>query len=220
MTATLGEMSEARKEFSRALGTIEAKVTGLFGMVAEDLPAATHALLRDPGDAAGTLAEREQAVDALYLEIEELAGRELLLQAPVASDLRFLLSVLRIVPELERSHDLVMQIASRAGPPLTEALAPGVRALAERMGTLATVMWRQAAGAWRTRDGFAVAALAERDQEMDQLHASLMAELASGPMSLPLTMEMTLVVRCYERLGAHAVNVTRRVAYLAGPVAG
>jgi phosphate transport system protein len=81
-------------------------------------------------------------------------------------------------------------------------------------------MWRQAAGAWRTRDGFAVSALAERDQEMDQLHASLMAELASGPMSLPLTMEMTLVARCYERLGAHAVNVTRRVAYLAGPVAG
>jgi hypothetical protein len=60
MTATLGEMSKARKEFSRAMGTIEAKVTGLFGMVAEDLPAATHALLRDPGDAAGTLAERER----------------------------------------------------------------------------------------------------------------------------------------------------------------
>jgi len=56
--------------------------------------------------------------------------------------------VLRIVPELERSHDLVMQIASRAGPPLTEALSPGVRALAERTGALAAVMWRQAAGAW------------------------------------------------------------------------
>jgi phosphate transport system protein len=220
MTATLGKVSEARKEFSRALGAIEAKVTGLFGMVTEDLPAATHALLRDPGDVAGTLAEREQAVDALYLEIEELAARELLLQAPVASDLRFLLSVLRIVPEIERSHDLVMQIASRAGPPLTEALSPGVRSLAERMGTLATVMWRQAAGAWRTRDGLAVSALAERDQEMDQLHASLMAELASGPMTLPLTMEMTLVARCYERLGAHAANITRRVAYLAGPAIG
>jgi len=55
---------------------------------------------------------------------------------------------------------------------------------------------------------------------MDQLHASLMAELASGSMALPMTMEMTLVARCYERLGAHAVNVTRRVAYLAGPAAG
>lgn len=210
-------MSEVRKEFGRALDAIEAKVTGLFGMVTEDLPAATNALLRDPGDVAGTLAERERAIDALYQEIEELAGREVLLQAPVASDLRFLLSVLRIVPELERSHDLVMQIASRAGPPLTEALSPGVRALTERMGTLATVMWRQAAGAWRTRDGSAAPVLAERDEEMDQLHASLMAELASGPMTLPMTMEMTLVARCYERLGAHALNITRRVAYMAGP---
>jgi hypothetical protein len=50
-----------------------------------------------------------------------------------------------------------------------------------------------------------------------ELHASLTAELAAGGMRLPATMEMTLVARCYERLGAHAVNIARRVAYLAGP---
>ena len=60
------------------------------------------------------LEARERAVDALYGEAEELASREVLLQAPVAADLRFLLSVLRVAPELERSHDLVMQIASAA----------------------------------------------------------------------------------------------------------
>jgi phosphate transport system protein len=209
-------MTESRREFSRALDAIATKVTRLFGMVAEDLPAATQALLGAAGDAAGTLTAREQAIDALYQEIEELAGREILLQAPVAYDLRFLLSVLRIVPELERSHDLVMQIALRAGSPLTEALTPGVRALAERMGGVASAMWRQAAAAWGDRDGSAAQALAERDEEMDQLHASLTAELASGTMTIPVTMEMTLVARCYERLGAHALNVTRRVAYLAG----
>src|SRR5690348_4083182 len=154
MTATLGKVSEVRKEFSRALGAIEAKVTGLFAMVTEDLPAATHALLRDPGDgaAAGTLAEREHAVDALYLEIEGLAGRELLLQAPVASDLRFLLSVLRIVPELERSHDLVIEIARQADHILNEDLSPRCRGLVARMGELASGMWRQAADAWYKRD--------------------------------------------------------------------
>jgi hypothetical protein len=55
-----------------------------------------------------------------------------------------------------------------------------------------------------------------RGDEMDDLHASLTAELASGRMTLPVTMEMTLVARLYERLGAHAVNVARRVIYLAG----
>ena len=56
----------------------------------------------------------------------------------------------------------------------------------------------------------------ERDDEMDQFHASLLAELASGRMALPVTMEMTLVARFYERLGDHAVNIARRVIYLAG----
>lgn len=54
-------------------------------------------------------------IDALYLEVEALASREILLQAPVVGDLRFLLSVLQVTPELERSHDLVMQVAGRAG---------------------------------------------------------------------------------------------------------
>ena len=51
---------------------------------------------------------------------------------------------------------------------------------------------------------------------MDELHASLIAELASGQMGIPVTMEMTLVARSYERLAAHAVNIARRVVYLAG----
>jgi phosphate uptake regulator len=51
---------------------------------------------------------------------------------------------------------------------------------------------------------------------MDDLHASLIAELASGGMSLPVTMEMTVVARLYARLGDHAVNIARRVVYLAG----
>jgi phosphate transport system protein len=85
------------------------------------------------------------------------------------------------------------------------------------MGNLVSEMWRQAADSWYQRDRSAAFALAERDEEMDDLHASLIAELASGRMALPVTMEMTLVARDYERLGAHAVNIARRVVYLAGP---
>jgi phosphate transport system protein len=210
-------MSWARREFDRTLEAIEAKVIELFGMLAEDLPMATHALLS--GGAVGVLAEREKVIDALCQEVEGLAGRELLLQAPVACDLRFLLSVLRVTPELERSHDLVMQIASQAGHPLAEGLSPAARALAEQMGALAAAMWRQAADAWYARDCSAASALAEQDQEMGQVHASLATEIASGRMTIPVTMEMTLVARCYERLGAHAVNIARRVAYLAGSAA-
>src|ERR1700739_4319318 len=107
-------MVEHRQEFQRDLEGIEAKVIELFAMVAEDLPKATQALLTGDSEGFAVLLEREQVIDALYPEIEELANREILLQAPVAADLRFLLSVLRIVPELERSHDLLISIRGRA----------------------------------------------------------------------------------------------------------
>jgi phosphate transport system protein len=209
-------MAEHRQEFARDLEGIEGKVIELFAMVAEDLPVATDALLTGNNEHVQALAEREQIIDALYPEVEDLVNREIVLQAPVASDLRFLLSVLRIVPELERSHDLVVDIARRADHILGQDLSPRSRGLVEHMGNLASDMWRTAADSWYQRDRSAAAVLRERDDEMDELHASLIAELAAGRMPVPVTMEMTLVARFYERLGDHAVNIARRVVYLAG----
>jgi phosphate transport system protein len=210
-------MVEHRQEFQRELEAIEAKVIEMFAMVAEDLPGATRALLTGDNEVITVLAERQEVIHALYPEIEELVNREILLQAPVAVDLRFLLSVLRITPDLERSHHLVVQIASRANHILSEDLTPRTRGLIERMGTLAAEMWREAADCWYQRDRSAANALRTRDDVMDELHASLIAELASGRMALPVAMDMALVARFYERLGDHAVNIARRVVYLAGP---
>jgi phosphate transport system protein len=209
-------MSEHRQEFDTELEAIESKVIELFAMVAEGLPVATQALLKGDHEAYPLLAERDRAIDALYLEIEGLANREIVLQAPVASDLRFLLSVLRIVPELERSHDLVVHIGATADHFLDTDLTPRAKGLVGRMGDLASEMWRKAADAWYQRDRSAAEVLAERDEDMDELHSSLTAELASGQMAVPVAMEMALVARDYERLGAHAVNIARRVVYLAG----
>ena len=213
-------MDEPRQEFEHDLEAIVAKVIELFAMVAEDLPEATSALLTGNNEIMHKLLERDKVISALYPETEQLANREILLQAPVAGDLRFLLSVLRILTEFELSHDLVIQIASRANYFLSEDLSPRSRGIVERMGSLASDMWRQAADCWYQRDRSAAQALAERDDEMDQLYSSLIAELASGRMSLPVTMEMTLVARFYERLADHAVNIARRVVYLAGTAKG
>jgi phosphate transport system protein len=209
-------MPEHRQEFQRELDAIEAKVIELFAMVAEDLARSTQAFLSGDDEVATLLAERELTIEALYSEIEKLVDREIALQAPVASDLRFLLSVLRIVPELERSHHLVLHIANRANRILSEELSLRSRWLVGRMGDLVSDMWRQAADSWYQRDRSVAAVLEERDHEMDELHASLIAELGCGQMSLPVTMEMTLVARFYERLGDRAVNIGRRVIYLAG----
>jgi len=211
-------MTGSRQEFERDLEAIESKVIELFALLAEDLPRATQALLSGKNEILQVLVEREQQVDTLYPEIEQLVQREISLQAPVAADLRFLLSVLRIVPEIERSHDLVIHIASQANHILGGDLSPRARGLVERMGNLVSDMWRRTADSWYQRDRSVVGSLIERDDDMDDLHASLVAELASGKMALPVTMEMTLVARDYKRLSAHAVNIARRVVYLAGAV--
>ena len=209
-------MPEFRQDFQQALDAIEARVIELFGMLAEDLSRATDALLTGNNEVIKLLAEREKTIEGLYPELESLVSRAILMQAPVATDLRFLLSVLRIVPELERSHSLVEHIARRADHFLAADLSPRARGLVERMGALASDMWRQATDSWYRRDSSVAGVLSEQDEEMDELHSSLIGELASGSMALPVTMEMTLVARFYERLGDHAVNVAGRVSYLAG----
>ena len=160
------------------------------------------------------LAEHGLVIDLLGPEIERRVKTAILLQAPVASDLRFLLCVLRILPELESSHHLVIQLASRASPIRSEDLSPRGRELVERMENLASDMWRRTADSWYQRD-HSTAVLAERDNEMDELHASLIAELSSGRMALAVTIEMTLMAPLYERLSDHAVNIAGQVIYIA-----
>src|SRR3984885_12400645 len=145
-------MAEQRQEFERELEAIEAKIIELFAIVAEDLPDATNALLTGNNEIMQRLTERDKVISALYPETEALANREILLQAPVADDLRFLLSVLRVLTEFELSHDLVIQIASRGNHFVADDLSPRTRGIVERMGSLAADMWRQAADCWYKRD--------------------------------------------------------------------
>ncbi len=119
-----------RSQFDGDLEAIEGKVIELLGMVVEDLAVAAQAFPGSSGETAVMLAGRDQLIDALYIETEELAVRQILLQAPVASDLRFLLTVLRVAPELERSHDLIVHIAARSSRIPGRDLPPGAAGLA------------------------------------------------------------------------------------------
>jgi phosphate transport system protein len=207
---------ELRVAFHRDLETLDSKVVRLFAFVYEDLAVATDALLSGDARALKVVSQRDSVIDGLQVELEDLIDRLLLLEAPVASDLRLTLSALRIIPELERSHDLVEHIAEHATHILSDELSPRARGLVQRMGDIAGEMWSRSASAWYERDMTVAGALDERDDDLDSLHLALKAELASGTVSLPVAMEMTLVARFYERLGDHAVNVARRVVYLAG----
>ena len=209
-------MPEQRQAFQRELDAIDAKVIELLDLVAADLARATSALPDGSDEVVQVLAEHGLVIDIFGPEVEERTKTAILLQAPVASDLRFLLCVLRILPELERSHHLVVQLASRASRIRSEDLSPRGRELVERMGNIASDMWRRAADSWYQRDHSAAAVLAGRASEMGELHASLIAELSSGRTALAVTIEMTLMAPLYERLSDHAVNIAGQIIYIAG----
>ena len=209
-------MTEIRAGFRQQLEKIEGTVIQLFALITEDLAVATRALLSADAGTLKIVSERETTVDSLYRDVDDLVTTQLLLQAPVAGDLRLLLSVLRVAPELERSHDLIVHIAEHATHIQSDDLSPRCRSLIRMMGETAGDIWNQASSAWYQRDSSAADRLDERDDDLDSLRAALMAELATGQTGRQIAMDMTLVGRYYERLGDHAVNVARLVVYLAG----
>jgi phosphate transport system protein len=206
---------EPRRRFHQQLDEIDAKVIRLFALVTEGVGAATDALLSGDTEAARELTERDQLVDLLEVDLEQVAERELLMQTPMAGDMRYLVSVLRVVPELERSGDLAEHVAQRAVNGLALRLTPTVRGMLEQMGATCVELWRRAADAWAERDSAAAADLDRADDHLDDLHDRLVAELEHADIALADALQTTLVARFYERLGDHAVHISERIRYLA-----
>ena len=191
---------ELRKRFHQELDQIDAHVIRLFALVTEGVAAASESLLSGDTEMARRLAGRDALVDELEANLEQLAERELVTQAPM---------------ELERSGDLAEHIAQRATTGLALRLTPTVRGLLEQLGTTCVEMWQGAADAWAERDADAAERLDATDDRIDSLHDQLIEELGKSTIALPDALQTTLVARFYERLGDHAVHIAERIRYLA-----
>lgn len=203
----------------RTAEQIDRRVIQLFALVGEAIAGATHALLAGDREAARELVARDEEVDRLYRELERIVHEELVgdARAPAAPeasrlDPRYLLSVLGMLPELERSGDLAEHVARRATRNLGAEMSARARGLVEQMGEIASTMWRMAADAYADRQAQAALRIDELDDELDELHVNFTAEIVDARTSLPVAIELALVGRFYERFGDHAVNLARRVA--------
>lgn len=202
---------QLRKRFHQQLDEIDASVIRLFALVSESVAAANEAFLAGDTKTARELRARDSAVDELEGTLEQLAERELLMESPMGSDMRYLMSVLRVVPELERSGDLAEHIAQRAADRLAQRLTPAIRGLLEQMGAICIDMWRRAADAWAERDHEAAEQLDAIDDHLDELHDQLIGEIGASDIELADALQTALVARFYERLGDHAVHITERI---------
>jgi phosphate transport system protein len=184
----------------------------MFALVSDGITAATAAFLGADVEVARRLVADDPLINELQHRIESIVERRLMSgDVMSAHDTRSMIAVLRIVPELERTGDLVEHIALRTPQGLAAEIPVRCRALVEEMGLIAAEMWRLAADAYADADGSAADRLRARDDTLDDLHVSLTTQLAGSNISVAIAIEMGLVARFYERLGDHAVNVARRV---------
>lgn len=200
-----------RQRFHQALDEVDEKVRLMFALVAEGVAAATESFLSDDRETAVAVMEGDQRLDALDDELEASVEQLLLTQAPMASEYHYLVTVLRITPELERSGDLVQHIARRAAQGIGSHLPPDLRGTIQRLGDAVTDQWRCAADAFVMRDATAMAALHRADEGIDALARELWTKAAASSVTATEKMELALVARFYERLGDHACHITARL---------
>ena len=196
------------------LPTIDHKVVQLFALVSEALSRATDALLGGDVVLGQSVIDGDQAVDSLTSEVELLIWEELQERPVLGNELRYLVGLLLIIPELERSADLAEHVAQRAVDNLGAEMSPRSRGIIQLMTEVANEMWQEAADAFGERVRIAER-LAKADEEMDVLHDQLTREVAEEAMTVSTAAQVTLLARFYERLGDHAVNLARRIELLA-----
>ena len=199
---------------SPRLEAIDQRVVLLFALVSEALSKATDALLSGELLLGQEVIDGDQAVDALTAEVEPLIWQELQEQPARGHELRYLVGLLLIIPELERSADLAEHVAQRAVDNLGTAMSPRSRGIVQLMTEVANEMWHEAAGAFGERNRIGDL-LAKADEEMDILHDHLTREVEAEEMPVTIAAQVTLLARFYERLGDHAVNLARRIELLA-----
>ncbi len=187
------------------------KVVHIFALVGESIVEATHALLAGDRELAKHVVEQDVIIDGLVDSLIAQVETLLVDGQGLSNDSRAsLLTLLRVLPEVERNGDLAEHIARRAARGMGAEMSPRSRGLVERMGEVASMIWREATDVILDGKVEAAGAIEDIDDELDDLHVTLTAELTSGSMSVPVAVELALLARFYERFGDHCVNLARR----------
>ena len=205
---------DARQTYRQQVVDLETGVVRTAARVCEAITRATEAFLEGSHDLAADVQAGDVLVDAGCRDAEERIYEIIACQQPMASDLRALLTVLRLLHELARSGDLARNIAGASAYVPPHELTPPLRGLISRMGTEARRLFVVAVDAWIDRDPRAAADLHLLDEQLDRLHNELIAELYTARLPVRSTVQLALVARYYERFGDHAVAIGDRVRHL------
>lgn len=209
---------DLRKVFHERLAGIQAGIARLSAGVTELVPRSTEILLSGDLEGAEYVILGDSEYDAKSIELEEQCFSVIALQAPVATDLRSVVSAIKIIADIERSADLCVNICKAARRIYSHDLDPELRGVIQKMGNQARVLFQEATESYLQLDGPRAAALHDMDNYLDDLQRQFIQVIfeshAAGRIDLQVAVQLAVVARFFERIGDHAVNVGDRVRYI------
>jgi len=210
-------MERIQRHFQEQLDLLSEKILRLGGLVEQAIGRSVRALVERNSELAREVVHEDREVDRLELEIDELCMELLALQQPMARDLRFIATAMKITPDLERIGDHAANISERAieinkEPPLAPLI--DISAMARQ----AQEMVRGALDALVRRDADAARAVIAMDDELDirmeQVFRALLSYMIEDPGTISRALRLTFVAKCFERIGDQATNVSEQIVYM------
>lgn len=206
-----------RDAYHDDLDAISDSLIEMTRLVGSAISRATTALLDADLSLAESVITADETIDLIYRDVEERAFTILAIQAPVASDLRVVVTSLRMVADLERMGDYALNIAKiarRRSP--ASAIPPELRSTIIEMGNEAEEIVARTGSVIASRSLQEAEELEKEDDVMDALHRKLFTTLLNDDWKhgMEAAIDITLCGRYYERFADHAISVGRRVVYL------
>ncbi|MDH3627570.1 MAG: phosphate signaling complex protein PhoU [Acidobacteriota bacterium] len=211
-------MEPAHGNFHELLDSLRELLLRLGGLTEDAIGKSVRALVQRDSDLAREVIESDNEIDSVELEIDRLVMELLALNQPMAKDLRFVTTAMKIAPDLERIADHAVNISERAlelngEPPLQAAV--DLSAMAHH----AQHMVRGALDAFVRSDSEAAQAIIHTDdvldRQMEQTFRILLSHMIENPRTISRALRLTFVAKYFERIGDQATNICEQVVFMA-----
>jgi len=204
-------------QFQKELEELKENLLKMATLVEGTIHDAVQALVKRDSDLANQIFQREKQINEMELIIDEMCLRLLALRQPMAVDLRFITSAMKIITDLERMGDQAVNIAERA---ISLNQEPQLKPYIDlpRMAEIAQSMVKDVLDAFVNRDVQLARSVCERDDLVDGLNDQVVRELLtymmSDPKTIPRAVHLMIVARCLERIADHATNIAEDVIFM------
>lgn len=207
-----------RELFQQELHEVQDRLVEIAQLVVDAITDAVEAFNKSDVTLAESVIVRDNKIDDAVVALDELAIAIMARQAPVAKDLRIVVSALRISASLERMGDMAEHVAQLARYRFPEKVVPKtIRPIFKEMGALDIELAKMLVVLLKTEDVEIAEKIRDEDDKVDALHLSVFETVLSDSWSqgTETTVDATLASRYLERFADHAVSIAKKMMYLA-----